>query len=724
MTQTTLAGQLVEAARKYHDNHHWVPLRLKKKSPDCMGDGWNKRTLDDAIPEFSDGDNIGILLGKPSGNLVRLDPDWPAVDGVTDILWPEPTLVSGRLTAPRSGRFITCDIKSKDFTLPTAMENQPGMPQHNGKPRMKVFQILGTKKQTMAPPSIHPDTGEEIKWQTEHEPAALDAGEVSRRVGIEAFLMVVRHFWPARGTRNEAAIALSRVLLEALAERYPDDEERITVVDELVVEVAMAGGDGEQSRAGKERARGTLEKMRAGEETTGMTTLLELLDLPKSVMKVLWKWLGTRSTEAFMSSTGFALDPRTLRPIARSQHNIRNALELLGVELSYDLFHDRMLITGMEGHTIVGDAAVEELWLTIDERFRFLPPMEFFRVVISETARRGSFHPVRDYLDGLMWDGTERLEKWLVTYCGAEDTKYIQAVGAITLVAAVRRIRRPGCKFDEMMVLEGPQGGLKSELLSALAVDPDWFSDDLPLNASSQKTIEQTQGKWIIEAAEMSGMRRADIEHVKAFLSRQVDRSRLAYGRLLTEQPRQSIVVGTTNSDKYLKDLTGNRRFWPVKTGTIDLDAIKKDRDQLWAEASVREASGASIRLDKNLWDAAATEQTERTVNDPWIELLGTELDGLNGKLLSTDAWKIVNMAEGQRTQAHNERLGNAMKAIGFERKHPNFDGRQQWGYVRGDKDERLKRIFVSRYCDKLFVSMEAETVEAAVREAEANELM
>jgi len=281
-------AQLTEAARKYRD--HWVPLRLNGKSP--YDAKWQKRTHKDAVPKFKDTDNIGILLGKPSGDLVRLDPDFEAIPDVTSILFPEPTLTFGRASSPRCGRLYTCAVKSTDFKLPRSMAGHPGLPRHDGKPGLVVFQILSTGKQTMAPPSVHPETGEDIVWQSKGHPVAIEAPELMRRAGIEAFLMAVRQFWPPRGSRNEAALALGRVLLEALAEHHPDDAERCSVVDELVEAVAVSGGDGEESRKGKARAAATLEKMKAGAETTGMPRLLELLELPVDVAKTFRKWLG------------------------------------------------------------------------------------------------------------------------------------------------------------------------------------------------------------------------------------------------------------------------------------------------------------------------------------------------------------------------------------------------------------------------------------------------
>jgi len=183
-----------------------------------------------------------------------------------------------------------------------------------------------------------------------------------------------------------------------------------------------------------------------------------------------------------------------------------------------------------------------------------------------------------------------RLNTWLIDWAKAEDTPYTRAVSAKPLLAAVRRVRRPGTKFDEMLVLEAPQGYNRSSALRILAVNDDWFTDDIPLNADSKVVIERLSGKWIAEASELKGMRRGDVEHLKAMLSRQVDRARLAYDRTPTEYPRQSIFIGTTNSATYLRDMTGDRRYWPVAVERFDLEALKANRDQLWAEAAHREA--------------------------------------------------------------------------------------------------------------------------------------
>ncbi|MBI1382631.1 MAG: hypothetical protein GC161_16260 [Planctomycetaceae bacterium] len=366
-------------------------------------------------------------------------------------------------------------------------------------------------------------------------------------------------------------------------------------------------------------------------------------------------------------------------------HNARLALRKLGVRLEFDEFADRAQVLGLPDFgPQLDDAAVTRLWLAVEERFRLVYPKERFVAIVSDAARQNRRHPVREFLDGLTWDSTPRLDGWLSSYLGAEDTEYTRAVGTLVLVAAVRRVRQPGCKFDEMLVLEGLQGTDKSNALKVLAVVEDWFSDDLPLNAKAQQFIEQTTGKWIVEAGELKGMRKGDVDALKSCLSRQRDRARMAFGRLPLERARQFVIIGTTNSEHYLKDNTGNRRFWPVRMGEVRLADLRRDREQLWAEAAAREAAGASIRLDPALYGAAGKEQEARRVEDPWVQVLAEHLGDLEGKFRTTDAWEIVGVTKDRRTQQDNVRLGEAMRELGWERKLLSFGGKTGWCYVRG----------------------------------------
>jgi predicted P-loop ATPase len=229
--------------------------------------------------------------------------------------------------------------------------------------------------------------------------------------------------------------------------------------------------------------------------------------------------------------------------------------------------------------------------------------------------------------------------------------------------------------------------------MAILAVKDAWFTDYMPLNADAKRVIENIRGRWIVEAGELSGMRAADVESLKGMLSRRSDKARMSYDRLTTEWARQCVFAGTTNSEAYLKDTTGNRRFWPVLVDKFDVAALRRDRDQLWAEAASREAmKGASIRLDPKLWAAAGEEQEGRLVADPFVELIEEHLDQFDtGRIASSAVWTILNKCAP--TQFDNERMGKAMRELGWRR--PNKanqintgtgdDRKKVKGYVKGD---------------------------------------
>lgn len=388
------------------------------------------------------------------------------------------------------------------------------------------------------------------------------------------------------------------------------------------------------------------------------------------------------------------------RPVA-TQHNIRLALAKLDVTVSYNEFSRRAIIEGPHGEEAryYDDDEENRLWLAVDEAFGFRPPFEFFHRVVSNESRINSYHPVREYLDGLSWDGVRRLDRWLIECAGAIDSPYTRAVGAIMLIAAVRRVRRPGTKFDEMMIFESDQGLNKSSALAILAVNDEWFTDSLPLNADDKQIIEILSGKWIVEAGELKGMRGSAIEHLKAFLSRQVDRARLSYGRHVTEVPRQCVIFGTTNTrSPYLMDTTGNRRFWPVPVVYFDIEELRAQRDQLWAEAAQREAMGESVRLPVDLYASAAQEQEQRAVEDPWVNVIGTALNGYSsGRIVSSNMWDLLNIPIGLRTQQHNMRLGESMRVLGWDRVKLRKDGQPIWHYARGSDHERMVEIKIER---------------------------
>ena len=243
---------------------------------------------------------------------------------------------------------------------------------------------------------------------------------------------------------------------------------------------------------------------------------------------------------------------------------------------------------------------------------------------LNMVAAKRKHHPIRDYLNGLpAWDGEVRLDTLLVDYLGAEDTAYVRAITRKTLVAAVARVFVPGIKFDSVLVMDGPQEKGKSTLFNRLAGDA-WFNDGLTLTDMQDKTgAEKLQGYWIMEIGELTGMRKSDIDSVKSFISRRDDKYRASYGRVVESHPRQSIIVATVNgTGGFLRDPTGNRRFWPVNTpgGTTRhaWDLTETDVVQIWAEAMVRWKEGerlfleGDVKLEANAMQNAALETDER----------------------------------------------------------------------------------------------------------------
>ena len=250
---------------------------------------------------------------------------------------------------------------------------------------------------------------------------------------------------------------------------------------------------------------------------------------------------------------------------------------------------------------------------------------------VNIVAQQASFHPVREYLDACTWDGVPRVETLLIDYLGAEDNAYTRAVTRKALAAAVARIYRPGCKFDYMLTLRGRQGIGKSAIIGKLG--GQWFSDSFT-TLQGKDAYEQVQGVWIMEVGELAGMRKAEAETIKLYISKQVDRFRPAYGRRLQEFPRQCIFIGTTNEQQFLRDTTGNRRFWVIDTPndpTLSLwtDLTPETVRKVWAEAVEIFKKGEPLYLPKELEKVAREVQESYEEENPKAGVVADYLDRL-----------------------------------------------------------------------------------------------
>ena len=279
------------------------------------------------------------------------------------------------------------------------------------------------------------------------------------------------------------------------------------------------------------------------------------------------------------------------------------------------------------------------------ERMYGLTKRECIGDAVEIVMRENGFHPIREYIQGLKWDGRARIDTLLIDWLGAEDTIYTREIMRKWLVAGVARVFEPGIKFDTMLILVGAQGIGKSQFFNRLAHKTNWFSDSISKFDNSKDSMEQLAGKWIVEIGELSAMRRNEVEHVKAFLAKQEDAYRPSYGRRIENYPRQCIFGGTTNRDDFLQDATGGRRFWPIKVSNADRmwkEMTREAVEQIWAEAYSAYLMGENIaRLSPEAEEIAKQKQ------DHYTELGGKHgvAEGFMERLLPED-WDERTIAQ------------------------------------------------------------------------------
>lgn len=392
---------------------------------------------------------------------------------------------------------------------------------------------------------------------------------------------------------------------------------------------------------------------------------------------------ATANTNIAIGSFAANLDLRVTRNgIIADEENVLRILKrdphLQGI-VRYDEFSGDMILARpiTSDSFIIGERGIPRQWTDADTvtlqtyiQRHIVPRIgrDKIEAVIAKHARHDcAFHPVRDYLQSLSWDGTSRLNTWLRDYLGADSQPeiYLAAVGAAWLISAVARIMQPGCQADSALVLEGVQGIRKSTALRILAGD-EYFSDSLPADLAHKDARDHLRGKWIIELAELAQFRRAEIETVKAFISRRYEQYRPSYGRHEVKFPRQCVFAGSTNDDTYLVDTTGNRRFWSVACSAVAIEALRRDRDQLWAEAVARYNRGELWHLTGELEDMAASEARARVAHDPWTakvsDIVMTTIPAADvspGEIMAH-----MSLHESERHQRNAARVGQILRDL------------------------------------------------------------
>jgi len=326
------------------------------------------------------------------------------------------------------------------------------------------------------------------------------------------------------------------------------------------------------------------------------------------------------------------------------------------------------------------------------ERFGLGPDTEKVFKAIRVAAERNGFHPAREYFNSLQWDGVERLGSWLSYYMGAEgdQAEYLEFIGRKWLTAAVKRVFEPGCKFDHILVMEGEQGKGKStafEFLATFGRDKQeaYFTDNIKLSDIQNKdTILLLQGSIIVELAELAGFKKQEDDEIKGWITVKEDRCRVPYGKTITHFPRQFVLCGTTNNYDYLKDPTGNRRYWPFKSSAVDLEAIKRDREQLWAEAVTLYRQGLYIGPTPDEMDLAKTAQDKRLTIDTWEDDVLAAVDRIEPGGFNTRAvFKEMGLGLKDQDYKNTRRITNILQQNGFSSEIRRIDGKSKRVWVK-----------------------------------------
>jgi predicted P-loop ATPase len=591
-----------------------VPIKPGMKRPPMRGWQNCRLTVDDLQEHFSNGNGLGWLLGIKPRPIADVDIDCGEAVAVSSLIpLPKTNRIFGRLSNPCSHYLYELPEEFESESFKDPLRN--GTDKHPG-----IIELRGRGGQTVVPPSVHP-SGEQIKWEHEGDFGKTTLNVLQILVAKIAAASLLVRYWP-RGHETRHAIA------GMLARAGWDEKDTVEFV------CALLHFTQPDNREGLTDVRNCYARLERGDEVAGRPKLEALFgENGKLIVNTVTKWLALRnSTRPPGPSYSLITNENGIAKgvLANAITLLREAPEWQGV-LGFNEFSLHTVArkptpwrkSPGTNWTNTDDIRTAE-WL---QHNSVLVSAQIAADAVQAIAEENSFHPVRDYLDSLEWDGTKRLVTWLITYLGASQTRFIEAVGTRWVISAVARIYQPGCQADHTLLLEGAQGIKKSTALGTMAVKPEWFTDHISDLNNKDARIE-LHGVWIVELAELASVKRSLTEKVKSFLTARKDHFRPPYGRRAVDVPRTNVFAGSVNDATPFTDETGNRRFWPVRCGTIDIGKLTTDRDQIWAEALNLYRAEAPWWLDTDELNHLASEEQEARYEPgvwdetilPWLE--------------------------------------------------------------------------------------------------------
>jgi predicted P-loop ATPase len=621
-------------------------LHPKQKRP--IGDGWTRgprKTWEELKSEFKPGYNVGVRLGETSKigehYLCCIDVDIkdPAYKETALAKLKEitkdayyPTVLSGS----GNGACHLYGVSVHPFSMVEVEK-------HKGKWEICIY---STGRQMVLPPSTHPN-GKSYRWKNsgavqrlpvlsgfQNKRSVPDKNDSDlgafRAIDVDLYssklsLRMIKLIENGDNVQDRSAALFSIAM--AMCRAQFTDNEILSVLSDSNHSIAQAALERRGNRASAvdwlrkyvlERARYETHPMRLFENKP------ELLPPTQKEM--------TTTLENIASDHDWKMDLQTNKE--GGYRNTLKNLELILTNVQHDqvFVHDDFSTRDSYGTDTSWGGKKDDHLTDIDlikirhwtsgTSFKIDPGKDLVLDTVKLIADRNRTHPVRTWLENLKWDGKPRINGWIKKYCkGNADEPYMSEVSRLFLLAMIKRVFEPGCQWDYTVVLEGKQGTFKSTTARVLAGD-NWFMDNLP-DLRDKDVMLNLQGKWIIELGELADVKRGDYNLVKAYLNRRVDRVRSPYDKLPADIPRQSVFLGTVNEGEYLKDPTGNRRFWPVSVGTCDVDGLKGVREQLFAEAmwQYNNVFDGKLKLSEEANKQASSAQDDRRINDDSTEM-------------------------------------------------------------------------------------------------------